>query len=318
MTNRLSKYAATQHIPSPCARVPGNRRSEQPEAGRCVTAHHRVRCFQKSAGTGGRARYHLVGPQSQGPVADPAGEDFHVHASQSMAGFARAVESVHGRSKKRTLLRIGALPTAAASIVPHAVHRMLERYPEVDIDVTSGAFEYLASKLRLGELDLLVGRMISRDTVGFSFERLYEEDVLAIVRSGHPLTRTDVINVESLAAYTVIAPPANSQVRTMVDDFLFASHAHTNLKFIESQSETFSRAYVCQHDTVWFVPAGVVEVDLRLHVLLALPIHSPLLRAPIGMTTMAGSPTSAQGEAFAKVLREIAQEGSNSSRYQAK
>jgi LysR family transcriptional regulator, pca operon transcriptional activator len=248
----------------------------------------------------------------------PAGEDFHVHASQSMAGFARAVESVHGRTKKRTLLRIGALPTAAASIVPHAVHRMLERYPEVDIDVTSGAFEYLASKLRLGELDLLVGRMISRDTVGLSFERLYEEDVLAIVRSGHPLTRTDVINVESLAAYTVIAPPANSQVRTMVDDFLFASQAHTNLKFIESQSETFSRAYVCQHDTVWFVPAGVVEVDLRLHVLLALPIHSPLLRAPIGMTTMAGSPTSAQGEAFAKVLREIAQEGSNSSRYQAK
>lgn len=244
----------------------------------------------------------------KGLALTPAGEDFHLHATQGMAGIARAVEAAQGRSMARSVLRVGALPTAAASIVPHAVHRMLERYPDIGVDVTSGAFEYLVGKLRLGELDLLVGRMITRDTVGLAFERLYEEDVLAVVRSGHPLTQAEVVNIQALASFDVIAPPANSQVRAMVDDFLFASQARPTLRFIESHSETFSRAYVCQHDAVWFVPAGVVEVDLRMKVLSALPIRSPLLRAPIGITTMAAAAGSVSADAFAKVLRELGRE----------
>lgn len=241
----------------------------------------------------------------RGIALTSAGEDFHTHAAQCMADFARAVGVAQGRSPRQACLRIGALPTAAASVVPQAVHHMLQRHPEVTIDVTSGSFDYLVGKLRLGELDLIVGRMISRDTVGLVFERLYEEDVLAVVHAAHPLARAEVVNVASLAGSPVIAPPAGTQVRSMVDDFLFASQQRPELTFIESQSETFSRAFACSHDAAWFVPAGIVAVDLRLGTLCALPLRSPLLRAPIGVTTLLHTPLPQAGEAFLQLLRKL-------------
>ena len=46
----------------------------------------------------------------------------------------------------------------------------------------------LLEQLRLGELDLVVGRLAAPEKMtGFFFEHLYSEQVLFVVRAGHPL-----------------------------------------------------------------------------------------------------------------------------------
>ena len=68
-------------------------------------------------------------------------------------------------------------------------------------------------------------------------------------------------------------------------------------------SETFSRVYVHDYDGVWFVQRGLVDLDLRLGIVRALPFASPLLRAPIGLTTPTDRPLSDAAQQFLKLLR---------------
>jgi LysR family pca operon transcriptional activator len=66
-----------------------------------------------------------------------------------------------------------------------------------------------------------------------------------------------------------------------------------------------SRVYVQDFDAVWFVQRGVVDLDLRLGIAHALPIASPLLRAPVGVTTATDQPLPEAAGRFIELLRKV-------------
>lgn len=238
------------------------------------------------------------------------GETFHKHAAQTMASFNQAMDQAQVADHAPELLRIGALPTAAGYMLAPVIAQMRERYPQVRVQVLSGVYEYLVGKLRTRDIDLIVGRLIGRDMLGVMFEALYEEDLLMVVRHDHPLAGLERLHLEDLRPYVLIASPQGTLVRTSVDNFLLSQNAGDGLQIFESLSETFSRVYVQDHNAVWFVQRGVVDLDLRLGIVRALPFSSPLLRAPVGLTTPTDRPVSKAAEHFCHLLRRWASEAS--------
>src|SRR5215210_3532678 len=78
--------------------------------------------------------------------ADAISERFQLAESQlSLAA--------HGQ---RTRLRIGAFPTALAGLVPAAIARVRERYPDTRVTVDEGGDD-LPGRVRAGELHLALG-----------------------------------------------------------------------------------------------------------------------------------------------------------------
>jgi DNA-binding transcriptional LysR family regulator len=69
-----------------------------------------------------------------------------------LAGAQLAV-AAHGQ---RTRLRIGAFPTALAGLVPTAIARLRERYPDTKVTVDEGSDD-LPARVRSGELHLALG-----------------------------------------------------------------------------------------------------------------------------------------------------------------
>ena len=231
------------------------------------------------------------------------GETFHKHAAQTLASFNQAMDQAQAAEQAPELLRIGALPTAAGYMLAPVIAQMRERYPQVRVQVLSGVYDYLVGKLRTRDIDMIVGRLIGRDMLGVVFEALYEEDLLMVVRKDHPLAGREHLRLDDLRPYVLIASPQGTLVRTSVDNFLLSQNASEGFQIFESLSETFSRVYVQDHDAVWFVQRGVVDLDLRLGIVRPLPFASPLLRAPVGLTTPTDRPLSGAAEHFASLLR---------------
>ncbi|WP_416199539.1 MAG: LysR family transcriptional regulator [Pseudomonas helleri] len=232
-----------------------------------------------------------------------AGEAFHKHAVQVLSSFNQAMDQAQSTPDAPQVLRVGALPTAAGYILAPVVEQMRQRYPGIKVQVLSGVYEYLVGKLRTGEIDLIVGRLIGRDMLGVTFEALYEEDLVLVVRKDHPLAQRERVVLDDLRPYVLLASPQGTLVRISVDNFLLSNSSLEGLQILETLSETFSRVYVHDYDGVWFVQRGLVDLDLRLGIVRALPFASPLLRAPIGLTTPTDRPLSDAAQQFLKLLR---------------
>jgi DNA-binding transcriptional LysR family regulator len=85
------------------------------------------------------------------------GEILLAHADAIAERFQLARTQIAAASEgRRARLRIGAFPTALAGLVPTAVARLRERYPDVKVSVDEGG-EELPQRVLAGELDLAIG-----------------------------------------------------------------------------------------------------------------------------------------------------------------
>src|SRR5690606_20116228 len=87
-----------------------------------------------------------------------------------------------------TMVRVGALPTVSAQLLPGAVQEFVAEEHNSVARIITGPNAYLLSLLRTGDVDMVIGRMAEPNAMfGFSFEHLYSERVVMVVRPEHPL-----------------------------------------------------------------------------------------------------------------------------------
>lgn len=84
----------------------------------------------------------------------PAGEQFQRYTASSLSALKQGIDSVRITEKQATV-RVGALPTVSARILPPAVKRFAEN-GQARARIVTGPNEYLLSLLRAGEVDLVI------------------------------------------------------------------------------------------------------------------------------------------------------------------
>lgn len=232
----------------------------------------------------------LVEPDGRGIRLTSAGEEFRRHAGASMAALRQGVDTLKrgGAASLSPPLRVGALPTVSARIMPGAVRSFLDQSPDGRLKIVTGENAVLLAQLTAGELDLVVGRLAAPESmIGLTFEHLYSEQVLLIVRPGHPLLGRDPFDLVELAHFTVLMPTVASVIRPFVDRFLIAHGLPDAGARIESVSDSFGRAFVRESDAVWIISEGVVANDVAAGHLRALPIDTSETRGAVGLTMRA-------------------------------
>ncbi len=120
---------------------------------------------------------------------------------------------------------VGALPTAAAGVMPEVVRRLRASDPGISIRVIEDRTDELITLLILGEVDLVVGRLypagVDQD------ERLvrtplYDEPMSLVVGAQHPLASAETITVEDLAGYDLSTPISSFRIHADTVAFLSA------------------------------------------------------------------------------------------------
>ncbi|KAA3515513.1 pca operon transcription factor PcaQ [Agrobacterium rosae] len=236
------------------------------------------------------------------------GEIFLKHAGATMTALRQAVDSVSQDAAKVGLpVRIGALPTVSVSIMPKAMASFLKEDTGSTVKIVTGENAVLLEQLRVGELDLVVGRLATPEKMsGFSFEHLYSERVRFVVRADHPLLAESRSIFERLHEFPVLTPTHNSVIGPVVDQFLLAHGVAPLPTRIETVSDAFGRAFLRMSDAIWIISEGVVAADIADGTLAMLPLDTADTSGPVGLTMRADTQPSLPLALLMQTIRETA------------
>jgi LysR family pca operon transcriptional activator len=234
------------------------------------------------------------------------GEVFLQHAGESLGAIRRGIDSVaRSQASLEPPLRIGALPTVAARIMPTAIERFLALKTGAAVKIVSGENTVLLEQLRSGQLDLVIGRLAAPDQMkGLNFAHLYAEQVVFAVRPGHPLLAAGAFDFARIREFTVLMPTRNSVIRPFVDRFLIAHGIGDVPVEIETVSDAFGRGLLRQSDAIWIISEGVIAPDRPAGDIAVLPIDTSETRGSVGLTTRAEVASSSANVLLARSVRE--------------
>lgn len=236
----------------------------------------------------------------------PFGETFYRYASTSIAALRQGIDAARSGGEATTV-KVGALPTVSARILPTAVRNFTADDPGVHTRIITGPNNYLLSLLRTGDVDLVIGRMAEPEVmVGLAFEHLYSERVVMVVRPGHPLLDVADFNLGLIEPCQVLMPTPDAVIRHHVDRMLLA-HGISNIRDeVETVSNAFGRSYVRQTDAIWIISEGVVAKDVEEGQLALLPVDTSQTMGPVGFTTRADTIPTLAATALMQAIRSVA------------
>ncbi|HET8727878.1 MAG TPA: pca operon transcription factor PcaQ [Alphaproteobacteria bacterium] len=236
------------------------------------------------------------------------GEVFLRYAGASVTALRQGVDTIgQARKADAVVITVGALPTVSAHVLPRAVRLFTKDGLASRVRIVTGPNAYLLSLLRLGDVDFVVGRMAEPDSMaGFSFEHLYSEKVVLVVRPGHPLTAADPFDFAMIERFPILMPPPGSIIRPTVDRLLIASGVGRLRDEVETVSNAFGRSFTRSSDAVWIISEGVVAEDVAEKYLAALPVDTAETLGPVGLTTRTDTALSLPAELLVQSIREAA------------
>jgi LysR family pca operon transcriptional activator len=238
------------------------------------------------------------------------GDVFLRHAGAALTALRQGMDSVSQELfDAAPPVRVGALPTVSTRIMPRAMSMFLKENTGSRVKIVTGDNAVLLEQLRVGDLDLVVGRLAAPEKMaGFSFEHLYSEQVVFAVRAGHPLLARGISIFEGFADYPVLMPTRGSIIRPYVEQFLIANGVANLPTQVETVSDAFGRAFVRQSDAIWIISRGVIATDLADGFLAALPIDTSETRGPVGLTIRADATPSLPLTILMQTIRQAAAE----------
>ena len=244
----------------------------------------------------------------KGSTLTEAGVAFLRYAGPSVQSLRDGVNSLRSGVHEPITVQLGALSTVESLLVPEVVARLHERHPALVVSVVTGPSAYLLSRLRVGELDLVVGRMTDSPLIlGLAFEHLYSESMTLVVRSGHPLL-ADPLGHKNLEDYPLVLPSAGTTIRKFADS-LFVQHGITpSRQRLETLSVALSRRYVQCSQAIWVAPFDAVRQDLRQGDLVELDLGMREPGGSVGLCTNPVLPVTPAAQWCVEALREVGEE----------
>lgn len=214
------------------------------------------------------------------------GEVFLPRAAACLKELDRAVESVMAADIKiEWHIHVGVMPSTETSLAPAAVSIVQQDVPAAVVKISAGPLTYLTSMLQNDQIDLVVGHMPALDQmVGLTFEHLYVEPFLFVVRSGHPLAQARPCDVGRLKQFDMILPENSSSDNAHVARLMTAIGLTDDITDrIVAMAPAFVRAFLIESDAICVVPEGMFRRELYMGELVALAIDTSHSLSPVGI-----------------------------------
>ena len=202
---------------------------------------------------------------------------------------------------------VGTLLAAAPILLPTAMQAVLNDRPNVAIKVVEGTNDALMPGLLSGEIDMIVGRLPAyRHRVKLVQEKLFDDHVVAVAGTQHPLAGKKSVPFSQLKPFGWILPPLDTTLRRQVDQYFVSQNQYIPPTVLESVSYLTNRALLQTRDVVGLMPHHVVMHDVMNGELVEIPWAVPFGKGPIGISYRGPDSLSPAGDAFLRALRQVA------------
>jgi len=198
------------------------------------------------------------------------GDSLYERAKVSRAELKMALDEIkmlQGVSKGK--VSIGAGHSMIGGLLPGVVLQVQKDHPGVQISITEGMEKPLIEAVAKGDLDFAICSAPDQyRTPELKYEELYNSPIVAIVRSGHPLTKKKAVTVSDLVKYPWVLADPRMEPRGF--EFFRCSLGKLSETVIETDSVTMMKNLAQQSNFVTFMPEMIIsleESDGRLVVL---------------------------------------------------
>ncbi len=245
---------------------------------------------------------------NRGVIPTPYGETLVRHGKlifAQLSNAAQELDDLNEGSSGRVV--IGTLLAASSNLLPKAIENLLAERPRVAIKVVEGTNEVLMPELRAGEIDLIVGRLPThRHRSELLQEKLFDESIVVVSGSRHPLAGKKALQFEDLKEFGWILPPIETTLRRQLDQFFLKQDQYSPPFALESVSYLTNRSLLQSKDYVGIMPAHVAEQDVATGSLTQLDIVLPFGTGPVGVSYRKSGSLSPAGDAMLRGLRAAA------------
>ncbi|OLF52126.1 pca operon transcription factor PcaQ [Pseudomonas chlororaphis] len=236
-----------------------------------------------------------------------AGLAFLRYAGPSVQALREGVSTLRGGEYAAGVVRLGVLSTAESLLLPEVVRRLHERHSALAVSVVTGPSAYLLSQLRVGDVDLVVGRMTDSPQIqGLSFEHLYSESMTLVARPDHPLLQ-GALERDAVQRFPLVLPLAGTTIRKFADSLFVQCGISQSRQRLETLSVALSRRYALSSDALWIAPLDAVRLDLANGELREIDLGQREPGGSVGICSNASLPLSLAAQWCVEVLREVGQ-----------
>lgn len=202
---------------------------------------------------------------------------------------------------------IGALPLGRTSLLPQAIADVLARHPQLQIATVEGPYESIASKLRAGDIDFILGALRPADHAhDFKGEPLLNDRMSIVVRAQHPLTRLTCPTLKDLAGSRWILPNDGTPARKLLDFAFKLENLPPPAPAVETSDLAVLRGVLLNTDCVTAISARQLEYEIAAGMLNVIDIPLPNTTRVIGITRRADSPPSPGAAELISSIRRLA------------
>lgn len=201
---------------------------------------------------------------------------------------------------------VGALPLASTLLVPRAVTRLKQEYPELLVTILEGTYESLLDSLRCGDVDLLVGVLRYPIPCNDIVQEKLFEDLLSVVgRKDHPYAKAESLRLADVIDSEWVLPYKGAPSRRAFEQAMHAAGLPTPKNAIESNALVALRGLLIESDRLSILSRNQIHYEELHGMLSVLPIDMRGSERPIGITTRADTKRSVGLDALMRHLRAI-------------
>lgn len=236
-------------------------------------------------------------------VTTEAGALFLAYASRALQEVDQGIATLKpGGGGLTGQVRIGATHTFNIGLIPECVALFLARHPTVRVRVDELAADEISTRLLAGELDLGIAYRPTGPTELW-FEPLYNEEMVLVVSTSHPLAGRKRIRMVELHQQRLVLVPDYFATRSLLDECFKASGAEpvvvAEMSTIAPMLGLVQRTHIGSIVAINAIPAGMTG-------LVMIPLESPTpIRTP-GILWRLGLKQASRVQSFAVILRKTA------------
>jgi LysR family transcriptional regulator, regulator of abg operon len=227
------------------------------------------------------------------------GQAFHVRASAGYAELVKAQAELARGALATVALGFG--PFFAAQIVPQAVLRFREKFPDVPLRLVEGLRHTTAPMLRDATLDMSLAPRAPQglDDPAIRFKPIAHLDQIVVARRGHPLAKAR--SAAALASDEWLC----SLRHDVAAEALRALGVPEPQRITECESFSAMHTLLAESDMLALVPHPFLDMLQVARLIQPIPIVERLPGLTVGLHTRADTPLTQPAAALARLLADI-------------
>lgn len=241
----------------------------------------------------------------RGTEPTTAGVSFIRFARSVLAEYERTRDEISALEKGvagRT--RVGFMVVAMPTLLSPAVAQLKSESKAATVLLEEGDLTHLLPKLRLGELDLFVGRLEPGYAApDLMTEALYEESMCLVTRPDHPLVTKKSMTWSDLVDFRFVVPPPWASLRVKFEQQFFKHGLQPPSDVVETASFLGQITMIREQSAIALMARSVAESFSKQGFVAPLSLDVPVEVPPVGLITVRGRKLTPITERLVEIMR---------------